>query len=235
MVEKHKTHQFFKFSFSIFLILIFCVNFKLGSDERKRINNSVDVVSQLMDTPDKGVPSEIMDKAECIAVIPSMKKGAFIFGARYGKGLVSCKRSDTKWTAPAFFEIKGGSFGFQIGGQTVDLVLFIMNKKGIDHLLQDKFTLGTDASVAAGPVGRSANAETDAKLQAEILAYSRTQGLFAGVSLTGAVMKPDKQANRQLYGKNISAKEILITGNPAVPQETKAFIDLLNKESGKKN
>lgn len=235
MVDKNRTRQFFKISISIFFILIFCVNFKLGTDEKKRINNSVDVLTQLMSTPDQSVPSDIMDNAECIAVIPSMKKGAFIFGARYGKGLVSCRKTEAGWTAPAFFEIKGGSFGFQIGGQTIDLVLFIMNKKGIDHLLQDKFTLGADASVAAGPVGRRVNAETDAKLQAEILAYSRTQGVFAGISLTGAVMKPDKDANRNLYGKNMSAREILITGNPSVPQETKAFVDMLNKQSRKRS
>lgn len=235
MVEKKRTRQLMKISISVFFILLSCVNFKLGNDEKKRIANSEEVLSQLMNTPDKGVPSEIMDNAECIAVIPSMKKGAFIFGARYGKGLVSCRREGTGWTAPAFFEIKGGSFGFQIGGQTIDLVLFIMNKKGIDHLLQDKFTLGGDASVAAGPVGRRANAETDLKMQAEILAYSRTQGLFAGVSLTGAVMKPDKDANHNLYGKNMSAKEILVTGNPPVPQETRKFVDMLNKQSGKRS
>lgn len=233
MLEKNKIRQFIKVS-TIFLILIFCINFKLGNDEVKRINNSVDVLNQLMATPDESVPSDIMDNAECIAVIPSLKKGAFIFGARYGKGLVSCRKTNAEWTAPAFFEIKGGSFGFQIGGQTIDLVLFIMNKQGINHLLQDKFTLGGDASVAAGPVGRRVNAETDAKMQAQILAYSRAQGLFAGISLTGAVMKPDKDANRHLYGKSISAKEILVTGNPKVPQETKIFIDMLNKQSGKR-
>jgi SH3 domain-containing YSC84-like protein 1 len=232
MAKKEITHKLLKCSVLVLFILIFCVNAKMDRGERKRIDNSVEVLSQLMATPDNSVPNDIMDKAECIAVIPSVKKAAFIVGGNYGKGLVSCRRSGSGWTAPVFFALEGGSIGFQIGGESIDLVLFIMNKKGVNYLLEDKFTLGGDASVAAGPVGRTAKAETDAQMNAEILAYSRTQGLFAGISLNGAVMKPDKDANRNLYGRDISAKEILVNGNTRVPKETAAFVNALNKQSG---
>lgn len=232
MEKKEKPLKHFRCSVLILFLLIFCVNAKLDKNERKRINNSVEVLSQLMATPDNSVPNDIMDKAECIAVIPSVKKAAFIIGGHYGKGLVSCRRSGSGWTAPVFFVLEGGSLGFQIGGQSIDLVLFIMNSKGVNYLLEDKFTLGGDASVAAGPVGRTAKAETDAQMNAQILAYSRTQGLFAGISLNGAVMKPDKDANRNLYGRDISAKEILVDGNTRVPKETVVFVNALNKQSG---
>lgn len=228
-----------RFSLLCIFVLVFCItiNAKLSKTELKRVNSAVDVLTELMDTPDKGVPSEVLDKCQCIAVIPSVKKAAFVFGGQYGKGLVTCRRSQSGgWTAPVFFSLSGGSFGLQIGGQSIDLVLLIMNKRGVDHLLQDKFTLGADASVAAGPVGRTAKAETDAQLNAEILAYSRTQGVFAGISLSGSVLKPDKEANRGLYsGRDIVPKEVLVDGKEDVPVETEKFISVLTKFSPTKS
>src|SRR5436190_3502855 len=153
MTNKERSIPLVRLSLFLLFIFIFCLNVKLGGNERKRIDNSVIVLNELLNTPDKGIPGDIIEKSECIAVIPSVKKGAFIFGGQYGKGLVSCRNQNNGWTAPVFFALEAGSFGFQIGGQAIDLVLVIMNKKGVDHLLQDKFTLGADASVAAGPVG----------------------------------------------------------------------------------
>jgi lipid-binding SYLF domain-containing protein len=218
-------------------IFIFCVgvNAKISNEEKERISNAVDVLTQLLDTPDKSIPKEIVNKCECMIVIPSVKKGAFVFGGQYGKGLATCRTSPSGWSAPIFFSLKGGSFGLQIGGQAIDLVLVVMNDKGVNSLLKNKFTLGADASVAAGPVGRATSAETDAALKAEILAYSRTQGLFAGISLKGSALKPDKEANLGLYGKQITAKEILVSNTVEVPQETAAFIDLLNKRTPNKD
>lgn len=215
-------------------ILLFCVNAKISNEEKERIANAEDVLKQLLDTPDKSIPKDIVDKCECMIVIPSVKKGAFVVGGQYGKGLASCRTSPKGWSAPVFYSLKGGSFGLQIGGQTIDLVLVILNDKGINSLLKDKFTLGADASVAAGPVGRATSAETDAALKAEILAYARAQGLFAGISLKGSSLKPDKEANLGLYGKQIAPKEILVSNSFEVPQETKAFINLLDERSPKK-
>ncbi len=215
-------------------ILLFCVNAKITNDEKERISNATDVLTQLLDTPDKSVPKDILDKCECMIVIPSVKKGAFVFGGQYGKGLATCRTSPSGWSAPIFFSLKGGSFGLQIGGQSIDLVLLVMNNKGVNSLLRNKFTLGADASVAAGPVGRVTSAETDAALKSEILAYSRTQGIFAGLSLKGSSLKPDTEANLGLYGKQVSPKEILVSNSIDAPQETMAFIDLLNKRSPKK-
>lgn len=223
----------FKICFSLLLILMFSFSAlaKLGSDEKKRVSNSVEVIEQLISTPDKGIPDDIMNKCECAVVIPSVKKGAFVFGGQYGKGLATCRRQGGGWTAPVFFSLQGGSFGLQIGGQSIDLVLLIMNSKGINYLLDDKFTLGADASVAAGPVGRVASAETDAQLNAEILAYSRTQGIFAGISLKGSVLKPDKSANRALYGQDIKARDILVDGKYDSPADTDPFIEVMKKIS----
>lgn len=233
MLKKKKLHIARVLIFCAF-VMLFCVNAKISSEEKERISNAVDVLNQLLDTPDKSIPKEIVDKCECMVVIPSVKKGAFVVGGQYGKGLATCRTSPKGWSAPVFFSLKGGSFGLQIGGQSIDLVLVVLNDKGINSLLKDKFTLGADASVAAGPVGRATSAETDAALKAEILAYARTQGLFAGISLKGSSLKPDKEANLGLYGKQITAKEILVSNSVEVPQETIAFIDLLNKRSPKK-
>ncbi len=228
--------------FTRFLVLlVFVFSFvistsaKISQAEKERISSAIDVLNQLLDTPDKSVPKDILGKSECIMVIPSVKKGAFVFGGQYGKGLASCRRSPDGWSAPLFFSLKGGSFGLQIGGQSIDLVLVIMNDKGINSLLKDKFTLGADASVAAGPVGRASSAETDAALKAEILAYSRTQGVFAGISLKGSSLKPDQEANLGLYGKKIAAKDVLISNLVEYPEDTNLFIEALNKRSPEKD
>ena len=179
---------------------------QVGRNEQKRIDNGAAVLRDMTD-----IPQDIWQKANCVAVIPSVKKAAFIVGAEYGKGVASC-RTANGWSAPAFFELERGSWGLQAGGQTIDLVLLVMNQSGIEHLLQDKFTLGASGSVAAGPVGRNAAAATDAQMHAEILSYSRSQGLFAGIDLNGGVLKPDKDANADMYGANVTSRAILIAG-----------------------
>jgi lipid-binding SYLF domain-containing protein len=159
-----------------------------------RVQAAADVLDDIQGAPDKGIPQEVLGSAECVAVVPSMLKGGFIIGGKYGRGLASC-RTPKGWSAPAFFVVSGGSVGFQIGGQAVDLVMLIMNKDGMKHLLSSEFALGADASVAAGPVGRHAEGNTDWKMRAEVLTYSRARGLFAGVSLNGAVVKQDKDSS----------------------------------------
>ena len=167
-----------------------------------RVKAAAEVINDIMATPDKAVPEEVMGSAQCVAVVPSMLNGGFIFGGRYGRGVASC-RTPKGWSAPAFFTIKGGSFGFQIGGQAVDLIMLVMNEKGMRDLLSSKFQLGADASAAAGPVGRHAEGGTDWKMRAEILTYSRARGVFAGVSLNGAVVKQDKSSTREFYGRMV--------------------------------
>jgi SH3 domain-containing YSC84-like protein 1 len=192
-----------------------------------RLETTVQVFDEITSMADKSVPEDLLKKAECIAVVPGLKKGAFVVGAKYGRGFVAC-RKDGVWSAPAAIVIKGGSFGYQIGGSETDVLLAIMNKRGVDRLLSSKFTLGADASVAAGPVGRTASAETDAKMTAEILSWSRTRGVFAGVSLGGATLRGDNEANRDLYGKKISVRQIVTESTP-IPPTAQPFIDRLSK------
>ncbi len=173
-----------------------------------RVQAAGDVLNEIESAPDSGIPEEILSKAECVAVVPSMLKGGFIVGAKYGRGLASC-RTPKGWSAPAFFTVAGGSFGFQIGGQAVDLVMLVMNNDGMQHLLSSKFALGADASVAAGPVGRHAEGNTDWKMRAQVLTYSRARGIFAGVSLNGAVVKQDKDSTREFYGHMVTTKAAL--------------------------
>src|SRR5437588_11109999 len=165
-----------------------------------RVQAAADVLNAIQSAPDSGIPQEILGRADCVAVVPSMLKGGFVVGAKYGRGLASC-RTPKGWSAPAFFMVTGGSIGFQIGGQAVDLVMLVMNNDGMQHLLSSKFALGADASVAAGPVGRHAEGNTDWKMRAQVLTYSRARGLFAGVSLNGAVVKQDKESTREFYGR----------------------------------
>jgi len=167
-----------------------------------RVKAAGTVLDEIQSAPDTGIPEEVMGSAECVAVVPSMLKGGFVVGARYGRGVASC-RTPKGWSAPAFFSIKGGSFGLQIGGQAVDLVMLIMNKDGMHNLLNSKFKLGADASVAAGPVGRHAAADTDWKMRAQVLSYSRARGLFAGLELNGAVIAQDKDSTREFYGRMV--------------------------------
>ena len=188
---------------------------------------AADVLNEIQSAPDSGIPKEILGRAECVAVVPSMLKGGFIVGAKYGRGLASC-RTPKGWSAPAFFTVTGGSFGFQIGGQAVDLVMLIMNKDGMQHLLSSQFALGADASVAAGPVGRHAEGNTDWKMRAQVLTYSRARGVFAGVSLNGAVMKQDKDSTRDFYGHMVTFKAAL-TGEVDPPAAANPFLTSLAK------
>ena len=192
-----------------------------------RVQAAADVLNEIESAPDSGIPQEILGSSECVAVVPSMLKGGFIVGAKYGRGLASC-RTAKGWSAPAFFTVTGGSFGFQIGGQAVDLVMLIMNKDGMKHLLSSKFALGADASVAAGPVGRHAEGNTDWKMRAQVLTYSRARGVFAGVSLNGAVMKQDKDSTREFYGHMVTSRASL-TGEVDPPAASNAFLTTLAK------
>src|ERR1700730_11922569 len=175
-------------------------------NDNDRLQKAGQVFKQIMDTPDKGIPHDLLDSAKCIAIIPGDKKFAFIFGGSYGRGVVTC-RTAHGWSAPMFLAIEGGSVGYQIGGSSTDLIMLFMNDHAFHSLLSDKFKLGADASVAAGPVGRSATAATDVALRAEILSYSRTRGVFAGVSLDGAVVQADKSGDRAMYGENVDRHE----------------------------
>jgi lipid-binding SYLF domain-containing protein len=190
-----------------------------------RVQAAADVLNDIQGAPDKGIPQEVLGSAECVAVVPSLIKGAFIVGAKYGRGLASC-RTPKGWSAPAFFTVTGGSVGWQIGGQAVDLVMLIMNKDGMRHLLSSEFALGADASVAAGPVGRHAEGNTDWKMRAEVLTYSRARGLFAGVSLNGAVIKQDKDSTREFYGRMVPFRTSLI-GEIDPPLGANAFLTSL--------
>jgi lipid-binding SYLF domain-containing protein len=175
-----------------------------------RLKDAADVMKEIMGTPDKTIPQDLLDKSHCIVIVPGMKKAAFIVGANYGRGFMMCRlASGTGWSAPAAIRVEGGSFGFQIGGSETDAVMLVMNAGGVEKLLSDKVTLGADASVAAGPVGRTSSANTDAQMKSEILSYSRTQGLFAGVSLDGATLRPDNDANAELYGKGVTNRQIV--------------------------
>ncbi len=195
---------------------------KDSAEEVHRMDAAATVLSEIMGTPDKGIPNEVMESAKCVAVVPSMKKGGFVVGASYGKGVATCK-TPTGWSAPAPFRIAGGSFGFQIGGEAVDLVMLIMNDKGMQNLLNSKFKLGADASVAAGPVGRHAEGDTDWKMRAEVLSYSRARGVFGGVALNGAEIKQDDDDTVAMYGEKEPFKQIL-TGSVPPPSGSIIFL-----------
>lgn len=187
-----------------------------------RLDNAATVLKQIMATPDKGIPQEVLDHAKCIAVIPHMVKGGFVFGAEGGRGVATC-RTANGWSAPGFFSVEGGSWGLQIGVEGIDVVMIFQNQKGMDHLLNSKFKVGGDASAAAGPVGRSASAATDWKMNTEILTYSRAKGAFAGLTLSGAVVHPDNDAMKAVYGPNVTEREAL-TGKVPPPSSAHAFL-----------
>jgi len=175
-----------------------------------RLKTSAEVLTEIMTAPDQGIPRELLEKSQCIVIVPGMKKGAFIVGASFGRGFIMCRGlSGSGWSAPAAVKVEGGSFGFQIGGSETDAIMLVMNKRGAEKLLSSKFTLGADASVAAGPVGRTSSADTDLKMQAEILTYSRARGVFAGIALNGATLRPDQEANAELYGGRLTNRQIL--------------------------
>jgi SH3 domain-containing YSC84-like protein 1 len=205
----------------------------IAGEVNDRVVRGAVVLREIHGAGDGGIPKDLLDKSACVAVIPGMKKGGFIFGANYGRGLMSCRtnKGDGPWSAPSMFALEGGSFGLQIGGQSVDLVLVIMNLSGLESLLDSKFTLGGDASVAAGPVGRTAAAETDAWMSAKILAYSRARGLFAGLIVKGGTIRPDKNANQELYGKSMEVRSILFYQTDTVPKDAKIFLDELTRIS----
>ena len=216
----------------IALILLLCLGLPLFAEgDREKASDRVeaagDVLNEIMAAPDKGIPEEILGSAKCVAIVPSLLKGGFIVGARYGQGVASC-RTDKGWSSPAFFSVKGGSFGLQIGGQAVDLVMLIMNDSGMRNLLSSKFELGADASVAAGPVGRHAEGQTDWKMRAEVLTYSRARGVFAGLTLNGAVITQNKDETRAFYGRMVPFRTLL-SGRFAPTPETEPFLSALNK------
>jgi lipid-binding SYLF domain-containing protein len=197
------------------------------SKAEDRLRAAGEVLDQIEGAPDQGIPEEVLGSAECVAVVPSMIKGGFIVGARYGRGVASC-RTPKGWSAPAFFVIEGGSFGLQIGGQAVDLVMLIMNEDGMKNLLSSKFKLGADASVAAGPVGRHAAADTDWKMRAQVLSYSRARGIFAGLELSGAAIKQDKDTTREFYNRMVPFRTSL-RGTIEPPPAAYPFLETLSK------
>ncbi|HZS04025.1 MAG TPA: lipid-binding SYLF domain-containing protein [Blastocatellia bacterium] len=201
-------------------------------DETRQSEKAARVFREVMDTPDKAIPGELLDRAECVAVFPSVLKAGFVVG-RGGRAVASC-RTERGWSAPAYFNLKGGSFGLQIGAQSTDFVLLFMNKQGLDSLLSDRFELGADASVAAGPVGRQAGASTDLKLNAQILSYSRSKGLFAGLELKGVIISPDKDDMRDVYGEGVTARETLKENKVNAPAEVRAFPETLASYSGRR-
>jgi SH3 domain-containing YSC84-like protein 1 len=191
-------------------------------DAVDRMQKSVDVLQSIMSTPDKGIPEEVLSNAKCIVVVPDLIKGGFIFGGKHGRGVASCRTAEG-WSAPAFVSVGGGSWGLQIGVEGVDLVMLVMNDRGLQHLLSSKFELSGEGSVAAGPVGRHASAGTDWKMNTEMLTYSRSKGAFAGLTLEGAVVEQDNDSTRAIYGKHMMFREIL-SGNASTPRSADAFV-----------
>ena len=211
-------------------VVILLAGMAFAQDREKqldRVQGAADVLGEIMSAPDRGIPEEILGSAKCVAIVPSMLKAGFIFGGEYGHGVASC-RTEKGWSAPAFFGVKGGTFGLQIGGQAVDLVMLIMNERGMRNLLSSKFELGADASVAAGPVGRHAEGATDWKMRAQILTYSRSRGIFAGLTLKGAVVQQDKNDTRAFYGRMVPYRTLL-TGAMTPPEGAQPFLTVLNQ------
>jgi SH3 domain-containing YSC84-like protein 1 len=221
---------------SLLLLAMLGASSLFAGEVNDRVVRAAVVLKEITETPDKGIPRDLLDKCSCVAVIPSVKKLAFIFGGNYGKGVMSCRTDNGSgpWSAPSMMMIGGGSFGLQIGAQATDLVLVVMNVSGLESLLDSQFTLGGDASVAAGPVGRSASAETDAWLTAKILAYSRSKGVFGGLALKGGVVRPDKDANHVLYGTQMEPRNILLNRAHEVPKDAKILLDELTRISPNK-
>jgi lipid-binding SYLF domain-containing protein len=201
----------------------------LTKQDKATLSNSVVVLNELASAPDKGIPQELLGKASCILIFPSVDKGAFIVGGKSGHGVASCRQPDGKMGPLAFYTVGGASVGFQIGGQTADVVMLIMNDSGISHLLADKFTVGGEATATAGPVGRTAQAATDAQMHAQLLSWSRSQGLFVGAALDGSVVKPNQDANERLYGKVTTGKEILVNSKLSVPSSSMPLLTAIRQ------
>src|ERR1700751_2865148 len=203
--------------------------------DEDRLKNSGTVLKEILDVPDD-IPQDLLDKADCVVVFPSVLKAAFIVGGSYGRGAMSCRKGQDfrgSWGPPTMMALEGGSFGFQIGGEATDFVLLVMNERGASGILTSKVKLGADASVAAGPVGRTASAETDATLRADILSYSRARGAFAGIALEGSTIRPDNGANKQIYGRGVAARDIVLSGHVAVPPAAKRMVSTLDSRTPK--
>jgi lipid-binding SYLF domain-containing protein len=201
----------------------------------ERCDNAARVLDEIMGAKDSAIPQDLLGKAQCVAIIPGVKKAGLGFGGKYGKGVLNCRGKGNKgWTGPSTVRIEGGSFGLQIGGSSTDVVLLVMNERGAEKLIQSKFTLGADAAVAGGPVGRTATAQTDAQMHAEILSYSRSRGVFAGISLEGATLRPDHDANLRIYSKEVEPKQIL-SGDIPAPESTQNLLATLSKYSSAKH
>ena len=195
----------------------------------KRMENSAEVVREMLNMPDKGIPKDLLEKAKCAVVIPGLKKGAFGIGGKYGRGFASCRaNAGGRWGAPSAVAIEGGSFGFQLGASSTDVIMLVMNERGLEHLLQDKVSLGGEAAVAAGPLGRNASADTDVMMHAEILTWSRSRGIFAGLSLEGATLHTDVDENEKLYGRKLHSKDIL-SGEVPAPEGGRILVAALNR------
>jgi len=199
---------------TIWVLMLGCVSlFAANKDNTERLDKAAAVFDEVMGISDKAIPQTLLDKSECVVLVPGLKKGAFIVGAKFGRGFISCRNAGgAGWSAPGAVRVEGGSFGFQIGGSETDVIMLVMNERGVERLLRSKFTLGGDASVAAGPVGRDASAQTDAMMTAEILTWSRSRGVFAGVSLQGATLRQDIDVNTDLYGKAYENAQIVKSG-----------------------
>jgi len=200
-------------------------------DADERLNAAADVVNEMMNASDKGIPQDLISRSQCVVVVPGLKKGAFIVGAKYGRGFVTCRKgSGMGWSAPAAIKVEGGSVGFQIGGSEQDVILLVMNKAGMNRLLKDQFTVGGEGTIAAGPLGRDATAQTDAMMRAEMLSYSRSRGVFAGISLQGATLRQDTDADKDLYGKSVTNRDIL-AGDVTAPTGASRLEQALSKVS----
>lgn len=200
----------------------------------RRIIAATEVLDEVMSVPERSIPQDLLNKADCAVIVPGLKKGAFIVGGKYGRGFISCRNENgIGWSTPGSVRVEGGSFGFQIGGAETDVIMLIMNRRGAEKMFRSKFTLGGDASVAAGPVGRATSAQTDAYMNAQILTWSRQRGVFAGISLTGATMRPDASANQELYGRNYENADIVANKVPK-PAATEPLLAALNKYSSRK-
>jgi SH3 domain-containing YSC84-like protein 1 len=224
--------MFRKLTFGV-CILFATTSLFAANKEQKRLKNAGTVMQEVMGVPDN-IPQELLEKAECIIVFPSVLKAAFIVGGSYGRGAMVCRTGEHfngPWGSPAMYALEGASVGFQLGGQATDLILIVMNNKGASSILDSKVKLGADASVAAGPKGRDASANTDAYMRAEILSYSRSRGLFAGVSLEGSTLRPDNDANEEIYGHKVTAREIVLGGKVAIPASGRLLVRVLEKNA----
>ena len=223
---------------ALFLAIALFATTGWANDKEKdedRLQKAGTVLKEILNVPDD-IPQDLLDKADCVVVFPSVLKAAFVVGGSYGRGVMTCRRGENfsgSWGAPSMMALEGGSVGFQIGGQATDFVLLIMNDRGANGILSSKVKLGGDASVAAGPVGRDASAETDVSMRAEILSYSRARGLFAGISLEGSTIRPDNDANKRIYGEKISAKDIVLANETQIPSAAAGLISSLNARTPK--